>query len=443
MIKYIGVLVFTFFIIIYNDILIFYMNLCYILGLVLILNYSLGIRGGWLLIRMNFGMDRYSFFIILLRFWILGLIYLSILGERGVLIKYKVLAFRLILLILVIYFSTFNFLLMYLFFEFRLIPTFFIVLYWGNNIERVEAGFYLLIYIILVSIPLFFYIIRLYLINYTVDLNLIGVCMFDLGSWEFLIVIGAFLIKLPIYLFHIWLPKAHVEAPVYGSMILAAVLLKLGGYGLLRLMFIFVNTCLAYRRALIRLGLIGSLYVRILCLVQSDMKRLVAYSSVVHINFILCSLFTLVKLGTWGSYIIMITHGLCSSGLFYIVNIFYQRSFSRLLVLNKGYLRFLSTVLIWWFLICASNFSFPFSLNFLGEILIIMSIIRWRISLGIIVSLICFFRGAYSLYLFSIVGHGDLIRGLQLSDSVRVLDHLGLVLHYFPLLVLILNALFL
>jgi NADH-ubiquinone oxidoreductase chain 4 len=132
------------------------------------------------------------------------------------------------------------------------------------------------------------------------------------------------------------LPKAHVEAPVYGSMILAGVLLKMGGYGLIRLIMIFFKLRIKYNYYIISLRIVGGMLIRLVCLVQVDIKILVAYSSVVHINLIVCSLLTIFKLGFIRSYIIIISHGLCSSGLFYIVDLYYKRTFSRLLFLNKG-----------------------------------------------------------------------------------------------------------
>jgi len=154
-----------------------------------------------------------------------------------------------------------------------------------------------------------------------------------------LIVFGSILIKIPIFIIHLWLPKAHVEAPVFGSIILAGVLLKMGRFGLIRFIKIFIKITSLYRRIFIRIGIIGGILIRLVCLVQIDIKSLVAYSSVVHINVILCSLFTLRKIGLVGAVIIIIAHGLCSSGIFYLVGLRYKGSGSRLLLLNKGMLR--------------------------------------------------------------------------------------------------------
>jgi len=188
----------------------------------------------------------------------------------------------------------------------------------------------------------------MYIYGMTIKFRLIVIVIsnYNITFWGFLIIYIAFFIKIPIYLFHVWLPKAHVEAPVYGSMVLAGVLLKIGRYGLIRLIEIFYKVGAKYGYIIFRIGIIGRIIIRILCLVQVDMKSMVAYSSVVHINLILCSLITFYKVGILGRYVIIISHGLCSSGIFFIVNLYYERSGRRLLFLNKGMIRNLPTIII-------------------------------------------------------------------------------------------------
>nr|YP_010341283.1 NADH dehydrogenase subunit 4 [Stenamma expolitum]UNZ99538.1 NADH dehydrogenase subunit 4 [Stenamma expolitum] len=391
----------------------------------------------WIIIGNGLSVNYYSILLVMLSCWILGLMIMSLDGKMDIM---KMIMFMSLLFFLLIFFMTLDLLLFYLTFEISLIPIFFLIIYWGSNPERISAGYYMMMYMLLISFPLLLYIMYMYLWCGTLKFSLMVLVMefYYFSVWEFLLIYGAFFIKMPIYLMHLWLPKAHVEAPVYGSMILAGILLKMGSYGVIRLMEIFMKSTLNYNYMIFSISLVGSVLMSILCMSQVDMKSLVAYSSVVHMNMMLCSLLILYNLGYLGSYIMMIGHGLCSSGMFYLVNVYYKRTFSRLIILNKGMLSMLPSLSMWWFLLCVINFSFPFSLNFISEIFILSVIMNWEVTLIFFIILICFFSSSYSLYLFSYIQHG-----MSYNEKYYFLSYMKekiiLMLHIFPLMMMLLN----
>lgn len=243
-----------------------------------------------------------------------------------------------------------------------------------------------------------------------------------------------FLIKLPIYPFHLWLPKAHVEAPVAGSILLAGVVLKLGGYGLLRLIIVMqMRLSRLVFVLLLIINLVGGLYAGLGCVRQVDLKCLVAYSSVAHMSLVLLGVLSNTVLGVVGAIIIMIGHGLCSSGLFRYVNSIYKRSHSRLLVINKGGLLTCPRLVIMCFLLRSSNIAAPPRLNLFGEILI-FGVRGWmRGAFLFILGLIRFIRACFRLYLYGSCSHG---KGLIYIDSLRmrrVCDVFVLAVHWLPL----------
>lgn len=342
--------------------------------------------------------------------------------------------FKFIVLILIIFlflcFSSINIFLFYIFFEARLIPTLFLIIGWGYQPERLQAGVYLLFYTLFASLPIIISLFFFYKNFFTINLFFYN----QLNNLLIYILINlVFFIKIPIYFVHLWLPKAHVEAPVSGSIILAGVILKLGGYGILRFIILFIKISIKVNFIFVRIRLIGSFIVSILCLRQRDIKSLIAYSSVAHIAIVLRGILSLRNWGFSGSIIIIIGHGLCSSGLFCLANIRYERIIRRRLFLNKGILNLIPSLSLIWFLLVCSNIASPPSLNLLGEIFLINRIIIFRKINMLLLSLTSFFGAAYSLYLYGFRQHGILYNGLINFYRCYFREYLLLFLHWIPL----------
>jgi len=399
------------------------------------------VEGGfYFLVRYNICIDLLSWSLIYLTIWIRGLIILAsaLIFRFNKFIKEFIFTIIFLSLILILSFLVGDLVWFYIFFEGSLVPIFFLISGWGYQPERLKAGIYLMFYTIFGSLPLLLGILFL-----NGDLRTINFHLFtDPVFYELLVcgaIILAFLVKMPIFLTHLWLPKAHVEAPVAGSMVLAGILLKLGGYGVLRVRVLFMFSILIIGKIFIVLSLIGGLIISLICLRQFDVKSLIAYSSVVHIGLGLAGIITLLIWGYQGILILMIGHGLCSSGLFAGANIFYERVGSRSLLLNRGMINVFPSLILWWFLLCVSNIAGPPSLNLLGEINLIISLISWSKMIWLMLALASFFSAAYSIYLFSLISHGKsgpVFSGLE----ARSRDYLLLVLHWIPLNIIILRA---
>jgi len=276
----------------------------------------------------------------------------------------------------------------YILFEIRLIPTLFMVFFFGYQPEKLQASIYLLLYTVLSSLPLLLLFLRCspYL-RFVSGISSI---------WFGLIIRLGFMVKTPIYMVHVWLPKAHVEAPVAGSIVLAGILLKLGSYGLILFCPLFTRNILILY---LSLRVWGSIYCRMICIRQWDLKRLIAYSSVVHMGVVTVGVVRGLKVGYQSAVMMVVAHGVCSPILFALAYLVYNSSHTRLISRNKGTL---STPVIsfFLFLLLAINMGVPPSINLWREVLIFVSFIRIITYSRVFLIVMAFLGVVYNLFMY-------------------------------------------
>nr|WVH38362.1 NADH dehydrogenase subunit 4 [Carausius morosus] len=384
------------------------------------------------------GCDLISYSLIMLSFWICALMIMSSDGIYFLNYYFNLFIFFVLVLFIFLYlsFCSLSLIMFYLFFESSLIPTMFLIFGWGYQPERLQAGMYFLFYTLFSSLPMLLSI--LYFYSFFGSLSFFLIFKNDFYYYIFyLSMIMSFLVKIPVFLVHLWLPKAHVEAPVSGSMILAGVLLKLGGYGLYRVMGMLLISGIYYNYILVGIGLLGGFYVSLICIRQSDLKSLIAYSSVSHMSLVMSGIMTSSYWGIYGSLILMLAHGLCSSGLFCLVNFVYDRLGSRSLCIIKGLLGFMPSMTLWWFFLSAYNMAAPPSLNLMGEIVLLNSLLSWSLVTIWLLMFMTFFSAVYTLYMYSYSQHGLGFSGIYSFGASTSREYLLIFLHWFPLNIII------
>nr|YP_842408.1 NADH dehydrogenase subunit 4 [Pteroglossus azara flavirostris]ABG37755.1 NADH dehydrogenase subunit 4 [Pteroglossus azara flavirostris] len=341
-------------------------------------------------------------------------------------------------------FSATELTLFYISFEATLIPTLILITRWGNQPERLSAGTYLLLYTLISSLPLLIAI--LYLHTQIGTLSLLTLKLTSPPSptpWSIsalnLALLMAFMVKAPLYGVHLWLPKAHVEAPIAGSMLLAALLLKLGGYGIMRVTLLMAPHANLLQYPFLTLALWGALMTSAICLRQTDLKSLIAYSSVSHMGLVIAASMIQTHWSFSGAMILMISHGLTSSMLFCLANTNYERTHSRTMLLARGLQPLLPLMSTWWLLANLTNMALPPSTNLMAELTIIISLFNWSPFTLILTGTATLLTASYTLSMFLTTQRGPLPSHITSIQNSSTREHILMALHILPLLLLILK----
>lgn len=362
-------------------------------------------------IRLTYGIDGLSLMFIVLTAFLMP--FCILIGWDSIEKRIKEYYFSLLIIefLLLNVFSILDLFFFYVFFESVLIPMFLLILVWGSRERKIHAAYQFFLYTLLGSVFMLLGIIYIYLEMGSCDIQMFLTYSFSkeaqFALW--LCFFFPFAVKIPMFPFHIWLPEAHVEAPTSGSVLLAGVLLKLGTYGILRLLlpgFAYANNYFA--PLVFTFAILGIIYSSCTTIRQIDLKKIIAYSSVAHMNFVLLGMFSLNSLAISGSIFLMLSHGLVSSALFLCVGILYDRYHTRLLKYYGGLIYYMPLFGFFFLFLSLANIGLPGTSSFIGEFLIMIGVFDYNMFACILGGLGMITGACYAMWLYNRVVFGDI-----------------------------------